>query len=103
MLYAWLSAVVTAWFAWLVTRQYRARRRPHQLVWAVSLWMAAVASAAYALSVQAGGHPALFRLYYILGALWMAATLGVGSAYLGFGTRVGLISLALVAAAGLAG
>lgn len=103
MLYAWLSALVTGWFAVLVVRQYRARRRPYQMVWSISLWMAAAASAAYALSIQLGGQPALFRLYYILGALWMAAYLGVGSVYLGFGPRAGRWSLLLVTAGGLAG
>lgn len=103
MAFAWVSAVVTAWFAALVIRQYLSRRRPYQLVWSVALVMAAAGSAAYALSVMAGGQPVLFRLYYILGALWMAAYLGVGSVYLGFGPRAGRACLVLTTAAGLVG
>lgn len=103
MVYALVSTLFTAWFAWLVTNQYRQRRRPYQGVWAVSLWMAAAASFAYAACIALGGSALFFRFYYLLGALLMAAYLGVGSVYLGFSERAGRLCLAAVTAAGAVG
>lgn len=104
MVYALVCALVTGAMAAQVTGQALRRRRPHQAVWAVSLWMAALASLSYVVSLRGGpGAAAWFRVYYALGALLMAAYLGVGSVYLGFGPRAGHATLVAVTALGLAG
>lgn len=78
IIYPLVVALVSAVFAGVVLGQYRRRRRAHQLIWSVALVMAFVASAAYV--VAATTHSALFfSLYYLFGALLMAAYLGMGS------------------------
>ncbi|HZS88608.1 MAG TPA: hypothetical protein VFE42_14130 [Chloroflexota bacterium] len=85
--YPLFVAVISLAFAILVLMQWRSRRRPHQLVWGIALVMAAVASLAYA-GFLTNGSPGLFRLYYVLGALMMAAYLGMGSLYLALDRRI---------------
>jgi hypothetical protein len=64
-----VAAVVAAVFAGLVAAQYRDRRRPYQLAWAVALAMYAVASIAVVLGVAGGWTSAEFRVYWALGAV----------------------------------
>lgn len=74
--------VLLAVFTWSLARQYRSRRRPHQLAWMLALISGLVGSLAYVLCVAAGDNAGLFRVYYIGGALWIAPLLGLGSVYL---------------------
>jgi hypothetical protein len=64
-----VAAAVAAVFAGLVAAQYRDRRRPHQLAWAVALAMYAVASIAVVLGVAGGWTSAEFQVYWALGAV----------------------------------
>ncbi|HLS88187.1 MAG TPA: hypothetical protein VK008_00970 [Sphingobacteriaceae bacterium] len=100
ILMPFLSAGISGYFAYLVSRQYTERGKEHQLIWAVSLWLAAAGSLAYGVAVTSGSA-IFFRIFYLSGAVFMAALLGVGSCYLAFGPRVGRISLVAVAALGL--
>lgn len=100
ILMPFLSAGISGGFAYLVTRQYMERGKEHQLIWAISLWLAAAGSLAYAVAVLAGSA-FFFRIFYLSGAVLMAALLGVGSCYLAFGPRIGRGSLLAVAALGL--
>jgi len=77
-----ITALVLAVLTLAVLGQWRARRRPHQLAWAVSLAWGLVGALAYVGSVLAGDNAWLFRLYYMGGAVLIAPLLGVGSAYL---------------------
>lgn len=94
-----LSAAVSGGFAYMVTRQYLARRKAYQLVWSVSLWLAALGSLSYAIAVLADSG-FFFRLFYLSGAVLMAALLGVGSIYLAFGAGMGRLALLAVAVVG---
>lgn len=71
--------VVSLLFATAVSQQYRQRRRAYQLVWTVSLSMAAIGSLAYIVFLDGGKSELAFRLYYICGALLTAPLLGLGS------------------------
>lgn len=64
-----VAAVVAAVFAGLVGRQYRARRRPYQLAWAIALAMYAIASLAVVLGTSGGWTTGEFRVYWALGAV----------------------------------
>lgn len=77
-----LMAVVLGALTWMLGGQWRARRRPHQLAWAVALGAGCAGTVAFILSNLTGGDPLLFRLYYLGGAVLIAPLLGVGSAYL---------------------
>lgn len=79
MVFPWIVLLVSAAFGLTVFRQYQQRRRLYQLVWAISLAMAAAASLAYVMFLGAGHAEIFFRLYYILGALLMPIYLGMGS------------------------
>ncbi len=75
-------AAVSLVFAVQLYKQYQERRRAHQLLWTLSMVQAFVASVAYILTVALNGHPLFFKIYYIFGALMVAAYLGLGSVYL---------------------
>jgi hypothetical protein len=64
-----LAAAVSAIFSGLLVRQYVARRRPHQLAWAIALAMYAAASLAVVLGVAGGWTADEFRVYWALGAV----------------------------------
>lgn len=96
MAYALLCTAVAGIFAWQVTRRALERKRQHLAVWAASLWMGALGSLCYAMTLIAPAGGWWFRLYYLLGAVLTAAYLGVGSTYLRFGTRAGGAALLLV-------
>jgi hypothetical protein len=76
------AALVSATFAFLLGRQWVARRRPHQLAWTVALAMFAVATLATAQGVRLGWTPGLFRTYYLFGAMINVPFLAVGTVYL---------------------
>ena len=77
-----VTCVVSLVFAIAVLDQYFARRKPYQLLWAIGLFM-------YSLSTftefwwNIYGHvDVLYRLWYLVGAILVAAYLGQGTLYL---------------------
>src|SRR2546427_2822737 len=96
------AALISATFAFLLGRQWSARRRPHQLAWTVALAMFMVATLAAAQGVRLGWTPGLFRAYYLFGAMINVPFLAVGTVYLLSRRRWvghGFAALVLVAAA----
>ncbi len=105
-LFAFAAALVTLRLTALLVSSWRARRAPELAAWAGALAAFAVASAALAWAAAAGWNDAVFRVYYLFGALLTAPLLGVGSLLLvgrrwaapaGFG-YVGLATGLLLAA-----
>lgn len=91
-----ISSLVSLVFAVLVFDQYIARRKPHQLVWAIGLGMYFVSTGTEFL-IEAGGlNPAVYRLWYLFGAVYVAAWLGMGTAYLLVPRRAAHIIFALL-------
>jgi len=67
-------------FSYMVGRQYFNNHRLNNLFWFVSLILAALASLFYAVSALSNPHSAAaFALYYVFGAMWMPAVMGLGS------------------------
>lgn len=97
------AAVVSSVFAAQLARQFLAKRRPHQLAWTVALSMFALATLATAEGVRAGWTPALFRTYYLLGALINVPFLAVGTVYLLAPRRWAHAFAAVVVAASVVG
>ena len=94
------AALVSATFAFLLGRQWIARRRPHTLAWTVALAMFMVATLATAQGVRLGWTPGLFRAYYFFGAMINVPFLAVGTVELLSKRRwVGLAAAAYGAAA----
>jgi hypothetical protein len=103
-LYPLIVAIVSLAFGVIVLSQWMARRRSQQLIWGIALLMAAGASFAF-VGFLSNGSELLFRVYYALGALLMAAYLGMGSLYLALSKRAAdliLAALVIVSAFGVA-
>ncbi len=77
-----VMAVVLIVLTVSVYMQYRQRQRAHQAAWGVAVAAGAVGTLAYLGCVLLGDNAALFRVYYVGGALLTAPLLGLGSAYL---------------------
>lgn len=76
------AALVSLAFAALLGRQFVARRRPYQAIWAVALLMYAAASFALFLGVQGGWSTAGYRVYWLFGAVLNVPYLALGELYL---------------------
>ena len=103
-IYPLIVAVVSLVFGVIVLSQWAVRRRSQQLIWGIALLMAAGASFAF-VGFLADGSALLFHVYYALGALLMAAYLGMGSLYLALSKRAAdliLAALVIVSALGVA-
>jgi len=77
-----LSAAVSFVFAALVFRRYARRRGLHLLLWGIGLVMYGIGSATEAYHTAFGWQPLAFRLWYLFGAMLVAAWLGQGTVYL---------------------
>ncbi|MHB1135097.1 MAG: hypothetical protein ACYC4L_22220 [Chloroflexota bacterium] len=77
-----LSTLVSSVFAALVFAQYCRRRKPYQLVWTVGLLWFAISAGTEFLGNAFGWNVALYRAWYIFGAFFVAAYLGLGTIYL---------------------
>jgi hypothetical protein len=94
---------VSLGFALAVVARSRRPLPAHAVLWAVSLLMSASASLAYAAGAALGMSLLLFRVYYVCGAMWMAAWLGQGSLALVLGRRARAAAWALAAASAAGG
>ena len=82
--WGWAAATAVLGFIFfgLVFRQYVARRRLHQLAWAIGLLFYAIAAALEAWSESSGEwRPTVYRIYIVLAAS-LVGFLGLGSLYL---------------------
>jgi hypothetical protein len=73
-----VAAVIAFVFAALLVRQYAERRRSYQLLWAISLAMYGLASAAAVAGVAHGWSASDYRVYWALGAVLNVPFLAAG-------------------------
>lgn len=71
-----LAFALATWDRWL------RRRRPHELVWTVSLVLFCVGAGALWWGTARGWSPASFRIFYLAGAILNVPWLGAGTVYL---------------------
>jgi hypothetical protein len=76
------SAVVSLLFAALVLRRYWRRRGTHLLLWGIGMLFYATGALSESYYGAFGWHPLVFRLWYLFGAILVAAWLGQGTVYL---------------------
>jgi hypothetical protein len=95
------SSIVSFVFAALVFDQWRQRRRAFQLVWSIGLLWYGISAGTEALGSALGWNPALYRVWYLVGALFVAAYLGAGTVYLLAKTRFGYAAAVTVFLGGL--
>ena len=77
-----ISTIVSVIFGLTVLDQYFARRQPFQLLWAVGLFMYGISTFTEFYTETFGLYIVMFRLWYLFGAICVAAFLGQGTIYL---------------------
>jgi hypothetical protein len=97
----WSSGIMLV-FVVAVLARWRRRRRPYLLLWAVGLSMFGIGSFAEAFSAVAW-NGAVFRSWYLFGAMLNAAWIGQGTVYLLARRRAAHATLAVLAALSLVG
>lgn len=84
-----LTAVLAIVMALALLDQWRERRQPFQLAWAIGMTFFGVASGCEAIAAAAGWDEALYRTWYLTGAVLTAGWLGLGTITLLARTRFG--------------
>jgi hypothetical protein len=90
------SSVISFVFAFLVFRRYLARHGTHLLLWSVGMVFYGLGGFSEAFYGFFGWNPFVFRLWYLFGAILVAAWLGQGTVYLLIKTRTAHILMALL-------
>src|SRR6059036_3203015 len=83
------TSLVALLFGLALLDQWRERRGAYQLIWAIGMLFFSVASGCEALAGVGGWNEALYRTWYLTGAVWTAGWLGLGTAFLLARTRFG--------------
>ena len=81
--------------------QWRERRQPFQLVWAIGMAFYGIAAGCEAIAAAAGWNGVLYRTWYLTGAVLTAGWLGLGTALLLSKTRFGYAVAISIFLAGL--
>lgn len=76
------SAIISVIFAFLVFRRYLARKGLHLLLWGIGMVFYAIGGFCEAFYGAFGWNSLIFRLWYLFGAILVAAWLGQGTVYL---------------------
>lgn len=84
-----LSSVLSFVFFVFLIDQWRERRRPYQLIWATGMLWYALSAGTEFLGGAFGWSEPLYRAWYLIGAVWVAGWLGLGTVYLLARTRFG--------------
>src|SRR5829696_3937547 len=84
-----LTAILALIMAIALLDQWRERRQPFQLVWAIGMLFYGVAAGCEALAATGGWNEGLYRTWYLTGAVLTAGWLGLGTALLLAKTRFG--------------
>ena len=95
------SSVLSFVFAAMVLDQWWQRRHAFQLVWGIGLLFYGVAAGTEFVGGAFGWHEGLYRAWYLIGAFFVAAYLGMGTIYLLEKSRFGYFAGATVLLGGL--
>ena len=95
------SSVLSFLFAGLVLDQWSQRRHAFQLVWGVGLLFYGISAGTEFVGSAFGWHEPLYRTWYLVGAFYVAAYLGLGTIYLLAKSRFGYFAGATVLLGGL--
>ncbi len=98
-----VSGVVSILFAAFVFKRYLVRRGSHLLLWGIGITFYAIGSLCEAYYAALGWNPFVFRLWYLFGAMLVAAWLGQGTVYLLVKQKWANILMVLLALASLYG
>ena len=84
-----LTSILALVFALALFDQWRERRGGFQLIWTLGMVFYGVGAGCEALAAANGWNEALYRTWYLTGAVWTAGWLGLGTAWLLGRTRFG--------------
>jgi hypothetical protein len=84
------SSVLSFVFFVFLIDQWRERRRPYQLVWAIGMLWYAISAGTEFLGGAVGWSEPLYRAWYLIGAILVAGWLGLGTMLLLAKTRFGI-------------
>lgn len=98
-----LSSLTSFVFMGLVFAQWLERRRSFQLVWAIGLLWYGISAGTEFLGSAFGWSEPLYRTWYLVGAFFVAAYLGMGTVYLLGRTRFGYFVALVILLGGLFG
>jgi len=76
------SSVISFFFAFLVLKRYQTRRGLHLLLWGIGMILYGIGGFCEGYYGAFGWSPLIFRLWYLCGAILVAAWLGQGTVYL---------------------
>jgi hypothetical protein len=76
------SAIISFIFAFLLFRRYLVRRGPHLLLWGIGMVFYGIGGFCEGYYGAIGWNALIFRLWYLAGAILVAAWLGQGTVYL---------------------
>jgi hypothetical protein len=96
-----ITSIISLIFAVIVLDQYFARRKPFQLLWAIGLFMYCISAFAEFYWNIIGHAEIPYRLWYLVGAILVAAYLGQGTLYLLMRRRNAHIIMAILGLASL--
>ena len=95
------TSILAIIFSLALFDQWRTRRHAYQLIWAIGMLFFGIASGCEALGAASGWNEALYRTWYLAGAVWTAGWLGLGNAFLLGRTRFGYTFAVCLFLAGL--
>jgi hypothetical protein len=96
-----LSSSLSFLFALFLLDQWRERRRSYQLIWAIGMVWYGISAGTEFWGGAFGWSEGLYRLWFLIGAIYVAAWLGLGTMYLLGRTRFGYGAAFSVLLAGL--
>lgn len=101
VVFPFASSLLSAVFFVLLVDQWRERRRPYQAAWALGMLWYALSAGTEWIGGAFGWSEPLYRAWYLIGAIWVAGWLGLGTAYLLGRTRFGFAFATSLLLAGL--
>ena len=84
-----LSSLLSFVFALFLVDQWRERRKPYQLIWALGMLWYGISAGTEFWGGAYGWSETVYRLWYLFGAVYVAAWLGLGTIFLLGKTRFG--------------
>ena len=84
-----LSSLLSFVFALFLVDQWRERRKPYQLIWALGMLWYGISAGTEFWGGAYGWNETVYRLWYLFGAVYVAAWLGLGTIFLLGKTRFG--------------
>ena len=93
------SAIISFIFSFFIFKRYAEKRRPHLLLWGLGMVFYGIGGFCEAYFGVFGWNDTIFRMWYLFGAILVAAWLGQGTVYLLAKRRIANILMVILGAA----